>query len=81
MNTASIQSPLNARNIETFVFSLFRRPQALPGFTVATLPSPVDWYKSNQSAMIFVSNEAGGSVPAFTDGTNWRRVTDRNIVS
>jgi hypothetical protein len=30
---------------------------------------------------IFVSNEAGGAVLAFTDGTNWRRVTDRAIVS
>jgi len=31
--------------------------------------------------MIYVENESGGSVPAFYDGTNWRRVTDRNIVS
>lgn len=31
--------------------------------------------------LIYVSNEAGGSVPAFSDGTDWRRVTDRAIVS
>lgn len=30
---------------------------------------------------ILVSNETGGAVPAFCDGTNWRRVTDRAIVS
>jgi hypothetical protein len=31
--------------------------------------------------MIFVTNESGGAVPAFSDGTNWRRVTDRAIVT
>jgi len=30
---------------------------------------------------IFVSDEAGGPVPAFSDGTDWRRVTDRVVVS
>jgi hypothetical protein len=33
------------------------------------------------NAMIYVSDETGGAVLAFSDGTNWRRVTDRNIVS
>ena len=32
-------------------------------------------------AMVYVSNETGGSVVAFSDGTDWRRVTDRAIVS
>jgi hypothetical protein len=36
---------------------------------------------STPGMMIFVINETGGSVPAFSDGTNWRRVTDRAIVS
>jgi hypothetical protein len=31
--------------------------------------------------MIYVSDEAGGAIPAFSDGTNWRRVTDRAVVS
>lgn len=48
----------------------------LPSYTVATLPSAV-----TAGQMIFVTNESGGSVPAFSDGTNWRRVTDRAIVS
>ncbi len=30
---------------------------------------------------VYVSNESGGAVPAFNDGVNWRRVTDRAIVS
>jgi hypothetical protein len=32
-------------------------------------------------AMVYVSNESGGAVVAFSDGTDWRRVTDRAIVS
>jgi len=31
--------------------------------------------------MIYVTDEVGGAVMAFSDGTNWRRVTDRAIVS
>jgi hypothetical protein len=48
----------------------------LPSFTTTTLPSA-----SVVGAMIYVTNETGGAVPAFADGTNWRRVTDRAIVS
>jgi hypothetical protein len=48
----------------------------LPSYTTSTLPSA-----SVAGAMIYVTNEAGGAVPAFADGTNWRRVTDRTIVT
>ena len=48
----------------------------LPSYTVSTLPSA-----SVVGSFIYVSNETGGAVPAFADGTNWRRVTDRAIVS
>jgi len=36
---------------------------------------------SGAGAMIYVSNEAGGAVIAFSDGSSWRRVTDRAVVS
>lgn len=48
----------------------------LPIYTVSTLPTA-----SVVASFIYVSDEAGGAVPAFSDGTNWRRVTDRAIVS
>ena len=48
----------------------------LPSYTTSTLPSA-----AVAGAMIYVTNEAGGAVPAFSDGTNWRRVTDRAIVT
>ena len=54
------------------------RVQATPlaTYTVATLPAA-----TTPGLMIYVSDESGGAVPAFSDGTNWRRVTDRAIVS
>lgn len=45
-------------------------------YTVATLPSDV-----SEGQVIYVSDETGGATLAFSDGTNWRRVTDRAIVS
>ena len=32
-------------------------------------------------ALVYVSDEVGGAVPAFSDGTNWRRVTDRAVAA
>lgn len=50
----------------------------LPSYTVGTVPAAAT---HGAGAMIYVSNETGGAVPAFSDATNWRRVTDRAIVS
>jgi hypothetical protein len=47
-----------------------------PTYTVAQLPS-----RAEAGDMAFVSDETGGAVLAFYDGTNWRRCTDRNVVS
>jgi Protein of unknown function (DUF2793) len=49
----------------------------LQTYTVATLPSAATFI----NGMIIVSNETGGLTPAFSDGTNWRRVADRAIVA
>ncbi len=48
----------------------------LPSYTVSSLPTV-----NSFPGLIFVSDEIGGAVPAFSDGTDWRRVTDRAIVS
>lgn len=47
-------------------------------YTVATVPSAA---AAGNGALIYVSNEAGGAVHAFSDGTNWRRATDRAVIS
>jgi len=50
----------------------------LPSYTVAQLAN-LGVVPAGQ--FVYCSNESGGSIPAFSDGTNWRRVTDRAIVT
>jgi len=58
--------------------AFFRQGQALKlgSYVVADLPSA-----ATPGCVIYVSDETGGAVLAFSDGTNWRRVTDRAVVS
>lgn len=51
-------------------------PPRVPVVTVTTLPSVTP-----AGRLVIVSNESGGSVLAFSDGTHWRRSTDRAVVS
>ena len=52
-------------------------PVRVKSYTVAGVPA------ANVAAgqIIYVSDESGGAVTAFSDGTNWRRVTDRAVIS
>jgi len=52
-------------------------PARVGSYTVATVPSA----SGVAGAMIFVSDEVGGAVIAFSDGTNWRRITDRAVIA
>lgn len=52
-------------------------PLVLETYTVSTLPTASDYTQG----LIYVSDETGGATVAFSDGTNWRRVQDRAIVS
>lgn len=45
-------------------------------YTVATVPDA-----TTEAGIIYVSDDVGGGVLAFSDGTNWRRVTDRAVVT
>jgi hypothetical protein len=47
-----------------------------PSYTVATLPSA-----GEAGQFVFVADETGGATMAFSDGTDWRRVQDRAVVS
>lgn len=57
---------------------LYDSPQLfrLPNYTVGGLPAA-----DTPGMMAFVTNDVGGAVPAFSDGTNWRRVTDRAVIT
>jgi hypothetical protein len=51
-------------------------PVGLKSFAVAALPGA-----TQPGQLVYVSDESGGAVLAFSDGTTWRRVTDRAVVS
>lgn len=53
-------------------------PVRVKSYTVAGVPAAAT---HGAGAMIHVSNESGGAVIAFSDGTSWRRVTDRAVIS
>jgi hypothetical protein len=53
------------------------KPRNNKEYTVSTVPSAGEW----GGATIYVSDETGGGTLAFSDGTNWRRVQDRAIIS
>ncbi len=73
----------------TYLTDIHRRvgesPFLIQGYDVANLPSAADWGSTASSdafsSLIFIYNETGGAVLAFSDGTNWRRVTDRAIAA
>jgi hypothetical protein len=71
-----LRPPQGLLNTVRDIASWCRQAVEIEEYTVTTLPDP-----SQKTTIIYVRNEAGGAVPAFNDGTNWRRVTDRAIVS
>ena len=75
----SIVDPVSSSiNLGSLTISGILTPSSLilPSFSVVSLPNP-----NPAAQMIYVSDESGGAVIAFSDGTNWRRMTDRQIVS
>ncbi|MFN7164880.1 MAG: DUF2793 domain-containing protein [Hyphomonas sp.] len=53
-------------------------PVRVASVAKASLPSAAT---TGAGALLHVPDEAGGAVLAFSDGTDWRRVTDRAVVS
>ncbi len=47
-------------------------------YTVTTVPSA---NASGAGSIIYISDEVGGATFAFSDGTDWRRMSDRAVVS
>lgn len=52
-------------------------PVPLKTYAVADLPTASEWTGS----VVYVWDEVGGATLAFSDGTNWRRMSDRAVVS
>ena len=54
-----------------------KAPLLLKSYAVADLPTASLW----TGAIVYVSDETGGAIPCFSDGTNWRRVSDRAVAA
>lgn len=52
-------------------------PVLLNTYVKTALPSASTY----PNGIIIVSNDTGGLTLAFSDGTNWRRTADRNVIS
>ena len=64
-------------SIASEIERLFDRAVTPRKFTVASLPPAA----LNEGLQVYVSDESGGAVLAFSDGTDWRRSTDRAVAS
>lgn len=58
----------------TDVITSSRHP-SLRSYTVGTVPT------ATTGELIYVSDDVGGATVAFADGTDWRRMSDRAVVS
>lgn len=75
-----------AQNWRRWLFSVYMRvapgPFKLSGYAKANLPPAAKWGNATSfSSVVYVVDDIGGPVIAFSDGTNWRRVTDRAVIS
>lgn len=52
-------------------------PVVVASYTVVTVPAA----SSHTRGLIYVSDESGGATLAFSDGTDWRRLADRAVIS
>lgn len=59
----------------TAVINSSRHP-VLRSYAKASLPAA-----TTAAQLIYVTDDTGGATPAFSDGTNWRRVADRAVIS
>ncbi len=75
-DSGSLSSALNRVDVHVLSDRLSVPAGIVESYAVAGLPGA-----SPAGQVVFVSDESGGAVLAFSDGTNWRRVTDRAIVS
>lgn len=81
--TQGLQLPFSLRNwLQQLYVRLGEGPFMVKGYSCAGLPDPKSWGHSTEfSSLIYVNDDIGGAVLAFSDGTNWRRLTDRSVVS
>lgn len=77
--TAAIlaSSVVEKTRVQTLSGKAFSDPPIFPEYTVATVPSAVNY----DNGVIIVSDETGGRTLATSDGADWLRVSDGAVVS
>jgi hypothetical protein len=79
MKRIDLQTPITAGDRPSLEFlewaAALRDPLT---FAAAGLPAASDY---PAGTMAYIPDESGGAVMAFFDGTDWRRCTDRAVVS
>ena len=63
---------------EGFGENLIATTLALPQNTVSGISAASS---ANKGQIVYISDETGGATLAFSDGTNWRRLQDRAVIS
>lgn len=84
MVSQNLPIPENYRSIEEWAYALISELETpevvpfvqLPTYDIADLPEP-----NQEGLLVFVTDDVGGSVPAFASGNKWLRITDRSEVS
>lgn len=70
------------RLLETYLSDIDRTKQTKGSANRLSVHVKTDLPPASQPGqLIHVSDETGGAVVAFSDGTNWRRMTDRSVVA
>ncbi len=77
--TVDLENPESLKDLVESLYFFWATVNPSHEYTVATVPAAADWGPSNK--LIYVSDEVGGSIPAFSDGTDWRRTSDRAVIS
>jgi hypothetical protein len=77
---ADIQASADGRFLQRDGAQLVFRIPKVPSYTVAAATAALA-ADLGAGTLVYVSNESGGAVLAFSDGVAFRRVTDRAIVS
>jgi len=70
----------------TWLQRLHRRlgegPFMVRGYSVTGLPTASEWGNTTDfSSLIYVYDATGGATIAFSNGTNWLRLSDNTVVS
>lgn len=93
MTVAAISVPPNApswvaslvQNIQRWFFTILNAPVQVKVYSKARLPDAAKFYGGQFGAQILVSDDAAissdGPMLCYSDGTNWRHVHDRKVVS